>query len=74
MGLRGGLADHFDLAPGLVRLGWVVLDVFTGIVPLLLAYIVMALIVPEEPTVGAQRAWASSTTDAQTLSPGARAA
>ena len=59
-GLCGGLAEDFDLAPGLVRLVWVVLDVFTGIVPLLLVYIVMALIVPEEPPVGAQGSWASS--------------
>jgi hypothetical protein len=31
----------------------VVLDVFTGIFPLLLVYIVMAMLVPEEPPVGA---------------------
>ena len=60
-GLCGGLADHFDLEPGLVRLGWVVLDVFSGIVPLLLVYIVMAIVVPEEPPVGAQAPWASPT-------------
>ncbi len=34
-GLCGGMADHFDLDPALVRLGWVVLDVLTGIFPLL---------------------------------------
>jgi phage shock protein C len=51
-GLCGGLADHFDVAPGLVRLLWVILDVFTGVFPLLLVYIVMAMLVPEEPPVG----------------------
>ncbi|MGO9178754.1 MAG: PspC domain-containing protein [Candidatus Limnocylindrales bacterium] len=51
-GLCGGLADRYDLDPALVRLVWVVVDVFTGVFPLLLVYIVMAMIVPEEPPVG----------------------
>ncbi len=51
-GLCGGLADRYDLDPALVRLIWVVVDVFTGVFPLLLVYIVMAMIVPEEPLVG----------------------
>ena len=51
-GLCGGLADRYDLDPALVRLIWVVVDVFTGIFPLLLVYIVMAVLVPEEPPVG----------------------
>ena len=52
-GLCGGLADRYDLDPALVRLIWVVVDVFTGVFPLLLVYIVMAMVVPEEPPVGA---------------------
>ncbi len=51
-GLCGGLADRYDLDPALVRLIWVVVDVFTGVFPLLLVYIVMAMLVPEEPLVG----------------------
>lgn len=58
-GLCGGMADHFDLDPSLVRLGWVVLDVLTGIFPLLVVYIVMAMVVPEEPPVGAPGQWSS---------------
>ena len=57
-GLCGGMAEHFDLDPSLVRLGWVVLDVLTGIFPLLVVYIVMAMVVPEEPPVGAPGPWA----------------
>ncbi len=59
-GLCGGLAEHFDIDPSLVRLIWVVLDVLTGIVPLLIAYIVLALIVPEEPPLGAPGPWSAS--------------
>ena len=51
-GLCGGLADRYDLDPALVRLIWVVVDVFTGVFPVLLVYIVMAMLVPEEPPVG----------------------
>ncbi len=60
-GLCGGMADHFDLDPSLVRLAWVVLDVLTGIFPLLVVYIVMAMVVPEEPPVGAPGPWATWT-------------
>jgi phage shock protein C len=56
-GLCGGMADHFDLDPSLVRLAWVVLDILTGIFPLLVVYIIMAMVVPEEPPVGAPGAW-----------------
>lgn len=56
-GLCGGMADHFDLDPALVRLGWVVLDILTGIFPLLVVYIVVAIVVPEEPMVGAPGPW-----------------
>ncbi len=52
-GLCGGMAEHFDLDPSLVRLAWVVLGILTGIFPLLIVYIVMAMVVPEEPPAGA---------------------
>ena len=58
-GLCGGMADHFDVDPSLVRLAWVVLDVLTGIFPLLVVYIVMAMVVPEEPPVGVPGQWAN---------------
>ena len=56
-GLCGGMAEHYDLDPALVRLAWVVLDVLTGIFPLLVVYIVMVMVVPEEPPVGAPGPW-----------------
>lgn len=59
-GLCGGLAEHFDIDPSFVRLVWVVLDVLTGIFPLLIAYILIALIVPEEPPIGAPGPWSAS--------------
>ena len=50
-GVCAGLADRLDLDPSLVRIGWVVLTVFTGGL-LLLLYIVMLIVVPEEPAAG----------------------
>jgi phage shock protein C len=47
-GVAGGVAEHFELDPSLVRVGWVILVVLTGGI-FLLIYIVMAIVVPEEP-------------------------
>ena len=48
-GLLGGLAEYFDLDASLIRLGFIVLVVLTGIVPFVLAYIIGALVVPLDP-------------------------
>ena len=46
-GVAGGVAEFFDLDPTLVRLGWIASIFFGGFG--LLLYIVMAIIVPNEP-------------------------
>jgi phage shock protein C len=47
-GVAGGLGDYFAIDPSLVRVLWVLLAVFSG-GAFLIVYIVMALVVPEEP-------------------------
>ena len=47
-GVAGGLAEMWGADPSLVRVIWALLVVFTGGIALLV-YIVMALVVPEEP-------------------------
>jgi phage shock protein C len=47
-GVAGGLAERYDLDPSLVRIGWALLMLVTGGLFFLL-YIVMAIVVPEEP-------------------------
>ena len=47
-GVAGGLAERYDLDPALVRIGWALLILGTGGLFFLL-YIVMAIVVPEEP-------------------------
>jgi phage shock protein C len=47
-GVCGGIAEHYGSDPTAVRLAAVVLALFTGIVPMVVAYIVAALVVPEK--------------------------
>ena len=47
-GVCGGIAEYFQLDPTLVRLGWVVLSIFSAGFPGLLIYIIFALVVPLE--------------------------
>ena len=46
-GVCGGIAEHFNIDPTLVRLGWVVFCALGG--SGVLAYIVAALIIPRDP-------------------------
>jgi phage shock protein C len=48
-GVCSGLADRFDLDPSVVRILWVVLTLLTGFVPGAVLYLVMLVVVPEEP-------------------------
>lgn len=48
-GVCGGIADYFDVDPTLVRLGWIVLTVATGVVPGVIAYVIAAIIMPQQP-------------------------
>lgn len=50
-GVAGGLAERLDVDPSIVRVIWVLLVLPTGFLALL-AYVVMAIVVPEEPPVG----------------------
>jgi len=47
-GVCAGLAEYFDLDVTLVRVGWVVLTLIPP-APMLLAYIILWIVVPEEP-------------------------
>ena len=46
-GVCGGLADYFDLDPTLVRVGYVILSLFSAAFPGLLVYIILAVIMPD---------------------------
>ncbi|MGC2196436.1 MAG: PspC domain-containing protein [Terriglobales bacterium] len=48
-GVCAGLAEYFDLDVTLVRVLWLVVTFFTGIIFGLVAYIVAWIVMPEEP-------------------------
>jgi phage shock protein C len=50
-GVCAGFAEYFDVDPTLVRAGYVFITFVTGLVPGILAYIVMALITPTKSEV-----------------------
>jgi phage shock protein PspC (stress-responsive transcriptional regulator) len=56
-GVAGGIAERHALDPSLVRIGWVVVTLLTGGLALI-AYVAMAIIVPEAPDVaGGSPGW-----------------
>ncbi len=60
-GVCGGLAARFNLDPSLVRVVWVILGLLTGIIPLLVLYVIMAIVVPEAPVGWPGASWSGGT-------------
>ncbi|HJZ05251.1 PspC domain-containing protein [Candidatus Amesbacteria bacterium RIFCSPHIGHO2_01_FULL_48_32] len=48
VGVCSGIGDYLGVDPVLVRLAWVLITVFTGIFPGLIAYILAAWVMPEK--------------------------
>jgi phage shock protein C len=48
-GVCGGLGHYFNIDPVMVRVLTIIIGVLTGFFPIIIAYIIMALIVPLEP-------------------------
>ncbi len=48
-GVCGGIAEYFQLDATLVRLGWVILSIFSAGFPGILAYIICIIVIPIEP-------------------------
>lgn len=46
-GILGGVGEYFGIDPVLIRLAFVALTIFTGIVPGVIFYLVALLIIPE---------------------------
>ncbi len=46
LGVCGGLAEHYDIDPTLVRLGVGILFIWTGFIPMTAIYLFLALIMP----------------------------
>ncbi len=50
-GVCSGIAKYFGIDPTIVRLGAIVLSLVTAVVTGLIAYIICALVIPDEPGI-----------------------
>jgi phage shock protein C len=48
-GVIGGIGEYFGVDPTLLRVAYIIITFFTGLFPGTIAYIFMALVVPEKP-------------------------
>jgi phage shock protein PspC (stress-responsive transcriptional regulator) len=48
-GVCAGLADRLDMDPALVRIAYAILALLSGVFPLLVLYVIMIVVIPEEP-------------------------
>jgi len=53
-GICGGLGEYFNIDPTLIRLAFVFLALVGFAGPAIIAYIVMLIVVPETPLLGAK--------------------
>ena len=67
-GVSGGLADYFDVDPALVRLMWILSGIFSGGL-VVLVYLAMWIVVPEEPEAMAHARQRAATEGAATARP-----
>ena len=47
-GIVGGIGEYFDIDPVILRLVWLLVVIFTGVFPGLLAYIFATFVVPKK--------------------------
>ncbi|MGL4293420.1 MAG: PspC domain-containing protein [Bacteroidales bacterium] len=47
-GVLGGIGEYLNIDPTVVRVGYVLLTFFTGLVPGIVAYLIMAIVIPNE--------------------------
>jgi len=48
-GVFGGLGEYFNVDPVVLRFFWIVIVVFTGFAPGIIAYILAIFIIPPKP-------------------------
>jgi phage shock protein C len=54
-GVLGGLGEYFGVDPVILRLGYVLITIFTGVAPGIIVYLIALLIVPAKPLRGRKK-------------------
>lgn len=47
-GVCGGIAEYFNWDPTIVRIGYVLISIFSAAFPGIIVYIILALVIPEK--------------------------
>ncbi len=50
-GVFGGLGDYYNIDPTILRLGFIIVVIVSGILPGIIAYIIAIFIVPQKPKI-----------------------
>jgi len=50
-GVCAGVGEYFDIDPTLIRVGFVFATLFSGVVPGIVAYVVLAVVIPKKSEV-----------------------
>lgn len=50
-GVIGGIGEYFDIDPTILRLGYILITIMTGLVPAIIGYIIAVLVVPKKPYI-----------------------
>lgn len=48
-GVCGGLGEYFDADPVVIRLFWLLIVIFSGVFPGVIAYLLAILLIPKRP-------------------------
>lgn len=48
-GVCGGIAHYFNIDPTIVRLVWVLVSIFSTVIPGLIIYLICVIVIPDEP-------------------------
>lgn len=49
-GVCGGIGEYANIDPVLIRLIWLLITIFSGVVPGLIGYLLAIIVIPEGPT------------------------
>lgn len=49
-GVIGGIGEYLDIDPVVLRIIWIIIVIFTGFVPGIIAYIIGIFVVPPKPS------------------------
>lgn len=50
-GIFGGLGEYFEIDPVLIRVFYIIIGLFSMFFPAIIAYILMAFVVPKKPEI-----------------------